>query len=620
MRIVLWILAVPVLLIVLAAILIPLFLDEKALVDIVAKQLQEESGAVLRVDGDASLSLFPKVALAATDVSLDVPERNTRIVAKSLSAGVALMPLFKSSVEIDSIQVQGLTVTSEAVDEEAAKAEAMDTSTLSNAELEKFYTLRAQVRAKAQAEAAATMIVAPLALEVGELSLSNIKVITVDSAGVPISELQLRQLTAKDFNLDGRVVPLTADVIIPSGDDAPPLEITLAGEFRTDLNAEKLSLDSLNVRVTGATPDAITLGLSGEFALDTQVADLSLELQTGDLKGGGTLRYASFESPQIDADLALTELNPALLVLAGPDAAAEVAQDNVPSVGSTPLPLNALRMIDTRAKLRIDRVILDAHELTDVSAALRVVDGVATLDPVSARVHGGDINFSAVFNGRFNVATLATEGGVKALDVAQAVSAMELGMEARGTANLDWSLSGSGSSSDALTQSLTGPISFTTKDITLAGIGIEQMFCTGVALVNQESLNAEFPGDTHFDALEAEVMLTNGVANLSPLTAQLAAVGLQGNGTLDLESQDLRASFRAQLSPALGELDPACRINERYTDLRWPVECKGNLADDPAGWCGVNTSEIIKDLAEGELKRKASDEAGKLFNKLFDRG
>ncbi|EAQ96634.1 AsmA family protein [Congregibacter litoralis] len=619
MRVLLWVLGVPLVLIILAAILVPLFLDEEALVEIAAERIKEQSGAELRIDGDASLSLFPKVALSASAVSLNVPDSKTRIVADSFSAGVALMPLFRKSVEIDSIRVDGLTLSAEAVDEEAAKAEAMDTTTLSNSELDEFYAVRAQARAKAQAEAAASVLAVPLALEVGELSLADIHVITVDSDGQPISELQLRQLTAKDLNIDGRPVPLTAEVIIPSGDDKDPMSITLAGEFRTNLNAETLNLDSLNLRVTGATPDPITLGLSGEFALDTQVADLKLELQTGDLKGSGTLRYASFESPQIDADLALTELNPALLVLAGPDAGAEVADSEASADGDTSLPLNALRMIDTRAKLRIDSVVLDAHRLTDVNAQLRVADGVATLDPVTAQVHGGKIDFSAVFNGRYNLATLTTEGGVTALDVAQAVAAMELGMEARGIANLEWSLEGGGESSDALTQSLTGPISFTTEDITLAGIAMEKMFCTGVALVNQESLSAEFPADTRFEALKAEIMLKDGVATLNPLTAQLPAVGLQGTGNVDLESQDLRASFRAQLSAALGELDPACRINERYADLRWPVECKGNLADDPASWCGVNTTEIIKDLAEGELKRKATDEAGKLFNKLFNR-
>ncbi|MDP5054650.1 MAG: AsmA family protein [Congregibacter sp.] len=619
MRVVLWVLGIPVVLLILAAILVPLFLDEQALIDIAAQRIKEQSGVVLRVDGDAALSLFPRVALAANDVSLEIPDSQTRIVAQSLSAGVALFPLFRSSVEIDSIKVDGLTLTTEAADEEAAKAVAMDTATLSQGELDAFYAARTKARVTAQAEAAASVLAVPLALEVGELSLSDIRVITVDSAGKAISELQLRSLTASDLNLDGRAVPLTAEVLIPSTTEAPPIEMSLAGEFTTDLGAEILTLDSLNIRVTGATAEPLTMSLSGKVTLNTQVADLTVELASGKLKGDGKLRYASFESPQIDADLTLTELNPALLVLAGPEAGAAAADSDGEAGGDSPLPLHALRMIDTRARLRIDTVVLDVHELRQVRAALRVVDGVATLDPVSATVHGGDIALSAVFNGRYNTATLSTEGGVTGLDVAQAVAAMDMDMQARGAANLDWSLKGAGTTSAALTRSLTGPISFTTQDITLAGIAMEKMFCQGVALVNQESLTAEFPADTHFNELQAQIQLANGVATLKPLTATLPAIGLNGTGTFDLESQDLRASFRAQLSAALGELDPACRINERYAQLRWPVECKANLADDPASWCGVNTSEIIKDLAEGELKRKVTDEAGKLFNKLIRR-
>ncbi len=611
MRKLLWIIAIPVVLVIAAVIIVPMILDEEALVRIASEQIEGQTGGQLAVNGEASISIFPKASLSMTEVTFSVPEDGTQIDAGSLHVGVALMPLLSRTVAIESIAIQDLTLTTVAADEEVARAGEIDTSTMSNAELDAFYALRKEARVSAGAQAAASAIVAPLALEVGDLSLENIRVLTVDDSGEVISELQLRHFTTSDVNLDGRPSPLSAHIVIP--DDSAPIDIVVEGSITTDLEAEQVSLSDLAVKVTGATPDPITVNADGEAALNTQVVDLRISLATGTLKGQGELRYASFESPQIDATLDLTELNPALLVLAGPDAAEALPEETEAGDGDDTLPLHALRMMDTRAKLTIASVVLDAHTLEDVTAQLRVVNGIATLNPVKARVHGGDIKFKAVLNGHYNTARVITEGDVSGLDVKQAVAAL-----ASGTAKLGWSLKGQGRSSSELTESLKGPISFITEDITLEEIALENMVCRGVALVNQEALSAEFPQDTTFDALEAQIQLADGVARLDPLTAKLPSLGLVGNGNLNIASGDLRASFRAQLNPALGDLDPACRINERYADLRWPVECKGNLEDDPAGWCGVNTSEIVKDLAEGEVKRKVSEEAGKLLNKLFE--
>lgn len=620
MRVLLWVLGVPVALVLLAIVAVPMFIDEKALVAIAAEQLEAQNGVILRVDGETSLSLFPKVALSTTDVSVDIPDAQTRITARSVSAGVALLPLLGRSIEVDSISVDTVTLRSVAADEEAAKVAALDTSTLSNAELDAFYVARdaAREQAQAQARGAVGALALPLSLEVGELALSDIRVITVDSNDVPISELQLRFLRATGLNIDGRPVPLSAEVFVPGEGGANDIVVTLDASFSTDLEGDTLTLDELAVEITGATADALTLEASGTVALNTQIADLQLALKTGDLTGSGTVRYASFDSPQIDATLAMTELNPALLVLAGPDAAAATEVTATSTEGDTALPLHALRMVDTRAELSIESVVLDAHRLENVAASLRIVDGVATLKPVTATVHDGAIDFEVVFDARYNTATLLTRGGVNDLNVASAVAAVDAGVSARGVANLDWELQGSGASADELTQSLRGPISFQTDDVVLEGFAMEQMFCKGVALVNQEPLTAEFPSDTAFEALSADIQLADGVARLDPLTAKLPAIAFNGNGSIDLASSDLRASFRAQLGAELGELDPACTINERYADLRWPVECKGNLADDPASWCGVNSTEIIKDLAEGEAKRKVQKEAGRLLKKLFN--
>ena len=51
--------------------------------------------------------------------------------------------------------------------------------------------------------------------------------------------------------------------------------------------------------------------------------------------------------------------------------------------------------------------------------------------------------------------------------------------------------------------------------------------------------------------------------------------------------------------------------------IDWPVKCKGNTSEDPAKWCGVDTQEIIEDLAKNEAQRTIEKEAGKLLDKFF---
>lgn len=620
MRVLLWIVGVVVLLVVGAALLLPRLLDSRELVTLAAEKIKTQTGVELIVNGTASLSLFPEVAIGASQVIVQMPDGGPRIEADTVEAGVALLPLFSNSVEVDSITVAGLTVTSVVSEEEAAAARAteFDTSTLSPAELDAFYAARAQAR-KAGASDAAAALAAPLALNVGQLTLRDIRMRSVDGNGDPVSELLLKQLTGSDLNTAGRPIPLTAQLVIPGASDDDSIDVTLEGSAMVNLEAEVATLTDFHVLVNGATPDPVRLTLNGDAALGEQSADLRIELEIGDMRGDGTLRYDNFGSPMIDADLKLTELNPALLVLAGPDAAAAADTDGEDdAAGDAPLPLHALRMIDTRAKLAIDSVVLDAHRLENVNATLRVVDGVADLKPVTATLHGGQIEFQATFNGRYNTARLSSIGAVKQVDIAEAMAAMESGVKASGSADLTWTLNASGGTQGELLQTLSGPIDFTTADITLHGFGLERSFCRAVALVNQQSLTAEFADDTAFRALSAKVQLDNGVATLDPLTATLPAIALSGDGNLGLETQDLRATLRARIDPTLAELDPACKIDERYTQIDWPLECRGNLAGDPADWCTVDTAEIVKELAKNEAEEKVKKKAGKLLKKLID--
>jgi AsmA protein len=125
------------------------------------------------------------------------------------------------------------------------------------------------------------------------------------------------------------------------------------------------------------------------------------------------------------------------------------------------------------------------------------------------------------------------------------------------------------------------------------------------------------PESSRLSDLSARVVMRDGSAVLAPLNIDANAVRLRGDGRLDLLSQDFRATFAAKITPELAELDPACEVNERYTNIDWPVACEGNLEGDPDEWCGVDTQKIIEELARNEAKRKIGKEAGRLLDKLF---
>ena len=134
----------------------------------------------------------------------------------------------------------------------------------------------------------------------------------------------------------------------------------------------------------------------------------------------------------------------------------------------------------------------------------------------------------------------------------------------------------------------------------------------------QEALTATFPASTRFQTLTADIQLKGGKALMRPLRAELAHISLSGNGAYELLSKDFRATFKGRLSPELETLDPACRVSKRFAAIDWPVDCKGNTAGEPAGWCSVDTQKILKDLTKDEARNTLQKKAGKLLDKLFN--
>ncbi|HAN29104.1 MAG TPA: AsmA family protein, partial [Haliea salexigens] len=253
----------------------------------------------------------------------------------------------------------------------ADAAPASTTAGLSDAELKAFYEQRRQaLRAGAEAGAGAALGL-PLALNIANVSVSEARVRLLQPNGAAPQVIGIPSLQANDINLEGRPAELSASVEI-AGEQA--LAITLQTRFTVSADQSKATVEALNVTITGATPEPVELLASGTIGINTQRAELALELASGEITGQGTLAYSSFESPQIDAELRLNLLDPALLLLAGPDAAATVSTDT--DGEDTALPLDAIRLADTRADLRVERAVFGPHTINNLRLRLRALEGV----------------------------------------------------------------------------------------------------------------------------------------------------------------------------------------------------------------------------------------------------
>ena len=73
MLVLLWIAGGLLALIVLAIVLLPMFIDEQALLDIAQEQVKANTGGELIVEGETELSFFPRFGLRLEGTSLNLP-------------------------------------------------------------------------------------------------------------------------------------------------------------------------------------------------------------------------------------------------------------------------------------------------------------------------------------------------------------------------------------------------------------------------------------------------------------------------------------------------------------------------------------------------------------------
>ena len=566
MLVILFIVGALVALVVVGLALLPMFIDEQAVIDLAQQQFREATGGELAVEGNVDLGLFPELKINLGNTTIDLPPQNDAgsrliVTAQEVDIGLSVLAILSGSDEV------------------------------------------------------------------GDVHLSGADVQLLDNAGALQTQLTITDLVAQGLNMAGQPIGLNGALAVAVDPQSQPIQIRFDGAVRVPSTFDQVTLDGFSTEIVGALSAPVKTELSGTAKLSPLSADLDLNVNSPGGVIDADLNYNVAASPQIDLDfrserLDLDRLQPANQGDGAADDSAApstpTTPDNAPASPAPPpmpLPVGPLKDLDMQLTISAGSLISSGQTVTNAQLLLRVVDGISDLEYLRGTLHEGQLDTQLTVDVRQPTVKVALAGGLKGVELNSLLTSLEKSDTAAGYVDMAWDIDTAGTSTQALQEGLDGELNVNGRNVEITSVSAQALLCSAVAQIQQTALTQTFPETTEVTALDMKVRFEDGQAQLEPLNLGTPGVAVSGVGTASLATLDFAATLQAQVNKELEAIDPACRIDDRYTGLDLPVNCAGNLADETGNLCRVDVEAIARQLLEREARSKLSKEVDKLGEK-----
>ena len=225
MLVLLWIAGGLLALIVLAIVLLPMFIDEQALLDMAQEQVKANTGGELIVEGETELSFFPRFGLRLEGTSLNLPaqtEYDSMIKASidELDVGLSLMPLLGGNVDVGTILISG--VTADITEPQALPPAPKPRPIMSDREWEdRGEKIRENKQAERERQLADSRGIAGVAILADAIQIENVTVIQRSRDGNLSNTIEIDALTLSDVNTSNEPIGLEGAIsVLGDGYDA----------------------------------------------------------------------------------------------------------------------------------------------------------------------------------------------------------------------------------------------------------------------------------------------------------------------------------------------------------------------------------------------------------------
>lgn len=638
MLVILWILGGLVALVVLAMLVVPMFIDEQALIEMAQEQVRSSTGGELMIEGETELSLFPRFGLRLEKTSLDLPaqsdyDQQINASIRELDVGLSLLPLLSGNVDVGTIVISG--VTADITEPQALPPAPEPQPIMSDRQWEKRGELirenKAQERQRQLAEDAA---VAAVAIVAEAVRIEDITLILRTRDGSLSNQIKIDALTLSEVNTNNELMGLEGVLTVLGDGGTQPLGITLDGGIRVASDFSKIQLDNLATGVTGALTQPVTSTLNGEFLMKPAKADFKLDatLPGGDVSG--QLVWSALESPEVKlnvstARLDVDQIQPATTTPTTSPNDVSVATENAspsPSqagqpAAPVPLPVGPLRDLDLELRVTANELIAGGQSITDAQVLMRVVDGIANIEYIRGVLHEGQLDTRIELNARRPIVEAEIEGGLKGVNMDLLLGSLGNQDAASGRIEMGWDLTTQGETNEDLMAALDGDISADGQDLVIEKVSIQALVCSAVAAVNKIPPITGLPTNTPITDLSLAIDFDDGAGDIEKLLFATPGVEMRGSGDVDLKTLDFGFRLEGQVNNDIMQVSSLCVIDHRYSGVDWPLDCRGNLASESGANCKLDVATIAQQIIENEAKQQIQDaveeKAGSFIKKIF---
>ncbi|MGB2419703.1 MAG: AsmA family protein [Luminiphilus sp.] len=637
MLVILWIVGALVAIAVLAMFLVPMFIDEQALLDLAQEQVQTQAGGELIVEGGAELSFFPRFGLRLEETTLNLPaqteyDQDINATITELDVGLSLLPLLGGNIDIGTIVIAG--VTADITEPQALPPAPEPRPIMSDREWEKRgEIIRLTKEQERQRQLNEDGGVSGIAILAEAIQIEDITVIQRTRDGELSNEIRIAALKLTDVNTRNEPMQLEGALTVLGDGSTAPLDIALDGAIRIASDFSKIEIQDLQTEVIGALTKPVESALNGTFVMTPAKADftLSATLPGGDVTG--QLVWSALESPEIKLDINTARLDadqiqpapPPVTAATGSAPASEAppapAGSEAGSSAPVPLPVGPLRDLDLEMRVAADELIAGGQTISDAQVFMRVLDGVANIDYIRGVLHQGQLDTRVMLNARRPVVEAEVEGGLKGVNMDLLLASMGNTDAASGRIEMGWDLETEGVTADDLMAALNGDVTANGQDLMLQKVSVQGLVCNAVAIVNKIPPISGLPTNTPVTDLSLAVDFDDGLGDIEKLRFSTPGVVMKGSGDIDLSSMDFGFRMEGQVNNEIMEVSPLCVIDQRYAGVDWPVDCAGNLASESGAACKVDVAtiaeQILKNEAQQQMQDTIEEKAGSFIKKLF---